>query len=182
MENENEITAFQFELEVPDGMTVSDATLTSRKSNQTLTYNLLDNGRYRFVAFSSNSQSFSGSEGALVNVLLKAGGTMTAGEYTIEVKNIELTTTSEEACKPANCSATLTVSNIKAGDANGDGNISITDAVAVVNYLLNRPSTSFRADAADLTGDGNITITDAVAIVNIVLGKRPANARMREPQ
>ena len=163
-------------------MTVTEATLTSRKSNQTLTYNLLDNGRYQFVAFSSNSQAFSGSEGALVNVLLKAGGTITPGNYTIEVKNIELTTTDEQACVPANCSATLTVSNIMVGDANGDGKISITDAVAVVNKVLGKPSANFRADAADVTGDGKITITDAVAIVNIVLGKRQANARMREPQ
>ena len=182
MTNEDDITAFQFELQLPEGFSVQDAVLTSRKSNQTMGYSLLENGNYRFTAFSPDAQAFSGSEGALVNVLLKAGGTMTPGDYIIKVKNIELTTTSEEACKPANCSATVTVGNIKVGDANGDGNISITDAVAVVNYLLNRPSTSFRADAADLTGDGNITITDAVAIVNIVLGKRPANARMREPQ
>ena len=67
-------------------------------------------------------------------------------------------------------------------DANGDGKISITDAVAVVNKLLGRPSSNFREEAADVNGDGRITITDAVAIVNIVLGKRSANARVGEPQ
>ena len=182
MTNEDDITAFQFELRLPKGFSVQDATLTARKSNHTMSYSLLENGNYQFAAFSLNARAFNGNEGALVNVTLKANSTVTPSDYTIEVKNIELTTTDEQACVPANCSATLTVSDIKVGDANGDGKISITDAVAVVNKLLGKPSVNFRADAADVTGDGKITITDAVAIVNIVLGKRPANARGREPQ
>ena len=182
MANEDEITAFQFELQLPEGVSVQDAALTARRSNQTMSYSQLANGNYQFAAFSLNARAFNGNEGALVNVILKANSTVTPGDYTIKVKSIELTTTDEQACVPANCSATLTVSNIKVGDANGDGKVSITDAVAVVNKLLGKPSANFRADAADVTGDGKITITDAVAIVNIVLGKRPANARMREPQ
>ena len=55
------------------------------------------------------------------------------------------------------------------GDANGDGKVTITDAVAVVNYILGNTSTGF--DAADVNGDGNVTITDAVGIVNIILNK-----------
>ena len=182
MTNEDDITAFQFELQLPEGFSVQDAALTARRSNQTMSYSQLENGNYQFAAFSLNARAFSGNEGALVNVTLKANSTVTPGDYTIKVKNIELTTTDGQACVPANCSATLTVSNIMVGDANGDGKVSITDAVAVVNKLLGKPSTNFRADAADVTGDGKITITDAVAIVNIVLGKRPANARGREPQ
>ncbi len=55
------------------------------------------------------------------------------------------------------------------GDANGDGKISITDAVYVVNYVLQQPEADFNAVAADVNGDGNITITDAVMIVNMIL-------------
>lgn len=56
-----------------------------------------------------------------------------------------------------------------AGDANGDGKVSITDAVYVVNYVLQQPASDFCEEAADLNGDGHITITDAVMIVNIIL-------------
>ena len=182
MSNENSITAFQFELALPNGVTIESAALTSRKSNQTLSYSKLANGNYQLVAFSSDSRAFSGNDGELVRVQLKVGDAVAAGDYTIEVKNIELTTTDEKSCNPADCSATLTVSDVQLGDANGDGKISITDAVAVVNKLLGKPSANFNANAADVNGDGRITITDAVAIVNIVLGKRPANARVREPQ
>jgi len=57
------------------------------------------------------------------------------------------------------------------GDANGDGKISITDAVYVVNYILQQAAADFNEKAADVNGDGSITITDAVQIVNIILGQ-----------
>ena len=76
-----------------------------------------------------------------------------------------------------------TVSNVKnqirlgithaavAGDANGDGNVSITDAVAIVNYILTNghPTGNFVFSAADMNGDKAITISDATAIVNRIL-------------
>ena len=55
------------------------------------------------------------------------------------------------------------------GDTNGDGKVSITDAVYIVNYVLHQPAADFREAAADLNGDGKITITDAVQIINIIL-------------
>lgn len=57
------------------------------------------------------------------------------------------------------------------GDVNGDGNISITDAVAIVNYVLGNPPAGFIAAVADVNGDGKIDISDAVKVVNIVLNK-----------
>lgn len=57
------------------------------------------------------------------------------------------------------------------GDVNGDGRISITDAVYVVNYVLKLPAANFHADAADVNGDGHISITDAVMIVNMILNQ-----------
>lgn len=55
------------------------------------------------------------------------------------------------------------------GDANGDGSVTIADAVAVVNYILGNASAGFIFGAADVNNDGKITITDAVTIVNMSL-------------
>ncbi len=71
------------------------------------------------------------------------------------------------------------------GDANGDGKVSITDAVYVVNYVLQQSAADFCEEAADLNGDGHITITDAVMIVNIILGQGQnvkAGQQLLEPQ
>ena len=62
------------------------------------------------------------------------------------------------------------------GDANGDGKITITDAVAIVNYILGTPSPGFNIQAADVSGDNDITITDAVAVVNIILNSGATSA------
>lgn len=64
--------------------------------------------------------------------------------------------------------ASFTTSFIK-GDANNDGQVTITDAVAIVNYILGNPSLSFSIEAADVNKDGSVTITDAVGVVNIIL-------------
>lgn len=55
------------------------------------------------------------------------------------------------------------------GDANGDGKVTITDAVGIVNKILGNPSTQFHEPAADVNHDYEITITDAVGVVNIIL-------------
>ncbi len=65
---------------------------------------------------------------------------------------------------------TTTGPNFVLGDANGDGDVTITDAVGVVNYILGNPSDNFSFKAADVNGDENISITDAVGVVNIILG------------
>ena len=65
------------------------------------------------------------------------------------------------------------------GDANGDGKVTITDAVAVVNYILNTTQGTFNVAAADVDGNGSITITDAVSIVNIILNSSSAGVKER---
>ena len=186
--NEDEITAMQFELSLPDGVNVTSAALTDRKNDHTIGYKQAANGNYQFTVFSGASKAFSGNEGVVANILLSVSNSMAAGNYTIQLKNIELTTTAAIAINPADQSATLTVSNIKLGDVNGDDKISITDAVGIVNYILGSPSATFHAEAADVNGDSKISITDAVAVVNIILNQSSSVKehrmleREREPQ
>jgi hypothetical protein len=66
---------------------------------------------------------------------------------------------------------TFTTTNILPGDANGDGDVTIADALAVVNVVLGQSPATFNREAADINQDNAITITDAVGIVNIILGK-----------
>ena len=183
MENDDSITAFQFEVSLPEGVSLVGCELTDRKSDQTLSFSELPNGNYQVAALSLTSKAFKDSEGALVNLQLATEKEMEAGEYNVTVKNIELTTTDEDALRPADCTAKLTVTDVMVGDSNGDGKISITDAVAIVNYILNKPSSSFAVEAADVNMDAKVTITDAVAIVNKILaGTTEAKSRAADMQ
>lgn len=55
------------------------------------------------------------------------------------------------------------------GDANGDGNVTVLDVTAVINYVLGKNPTPFVFDNADVNGDGNVTVLDVTAIINIIL-------------
>ena len=61
--------------------------------------------------------------------------------------------------------------SIKPGDSNGDGVVDINDALAIFNYVIGKPASTFNAAAADMNGDGVVDIADAVRIVNLVAGK-----------
>ena len=66
-------------------------------------------------------------------------------------------------------------STIQPGDANGDGNISVTDIAVVVNYILQLPNTNFSFTGADANGDGYVTVTDIGVIVDMILGNNVNN-------
>ena len=59
-----------------------------------------------------------------------------------------------------------------AGDANRDGEVTTSDAVAAVSFALEKEVPSEKAfKAADVNNSNSITVSDAVGIVNIALGK-----------
>lgn len=62
------------------------------------------------------------------------------------------------------------------GDVNGDGQVTITDVVKTIYYILGNSSSDFDFAAADVNGDGEITITDVGSIINTVLEKDKVTA------
>ena len=60
--------------------------------------------------------------------------------------------------------------DILSGDANGDGQLSITDATTIVDYVLTGSSPFINLECADVNGDGSISITDASLVVEMILG------------
>ena len=179
MNNTESITALQFEVSLPEGVTISKCQLTERKGeDHTVSYKKLSNGNYQVTAISLSKANFDGTAGALLNLTLDVDEGVTADDYTISLTNIELTTANTQAVNPADVSATLTVSSVKIADADGNGKVSITDAVAIVSYILGDDMAGFVAAAADVDGNGKITITDAVAVVDMILSGS-ASAKMR---
>ena len=107
---------------------------------------------------------------AMYNLIFQYGGIQDATIYSI------LDDKSYYGKSHENRTADRLLSFIK-GDANGDGSVTITDAVGVVNYILGDPSDNFNKKNANVNGDvgedgkPNITITDAVGVVNIILNQ-----------
>ena len=64
------------------------------------------------------------------------------------------------------------IQTLQTGDANGDGSVDVTDAVAVINAYLTSDQSGINAGVADVNYDGVIDITDAVAIINLYLNSQ----------
>jgi hypothetical protein len=61
---------------------------------------------------------------------------------------------------------TLTVLGDIEGDVNGDGNVDISDIVAIINVIASGEESKL----ADINGDNTIDISDIVAVINIIAG------------
>lgn len=83
----------------------------------------------------------------------------------------------------ADCPATLKVmteaeysefmaSQVKPGDVNNDGKISIVDATGIINFIIGGTTTGLNKDAADVNGDGKITIIDATLVIDKIVNNK----------
>ncbi|MDP4276774.1 MAG: chitobiase/beta-hexosaminidase C-terminal domain-containing protein [Bacteroidota bacterium] len=99
LENNKAFSAFVMDLYIPDGFHITgtdslnlDISLAGRKSDShTLSYHVLSDSSVRIMAYSSNNTSFTGLEGALVNISLETKD-LPSGKYLFKMKNIYFTT------------------------------------------------------------------------------------------
>ena len=59
--------------------------------------------------------------------------------------------------------------NENLGDVNGDGAITVTDVMLLVNHILGHINEFFIEENADVNGDKDITVTDVMVLVKMVL-------------
>lgn len=107
------------------------------------------------------------------------GDTKKSGDlsYTFDMPEQSLTLTAKfvynySPASPGDPSSTQTdVDNSLLGDVNGDGEVNVVDASAIVNYTIGKAAETFDTKVADYNRDGSINVADASAIVNHVIGK-----------
>ena len=62
-------------------------------------------------------------------------------------------------------------SHFPPGDVNHDGSVNITDALLVVDCILDREPIRFCGRHADILNDGTIDLSDVLRIIDIILGR-----------
>ena len=184
MENENDITAFQTDIYLVDGFElVKDENddyiveLSDRKGrDHVIMASDAPDGAVRVVSYSPTLKTFSGNEGPLFYITIKAPESGD-GVYPIIVKNTRLTTADDEEVLSPDAYCNVTVLPYIMGDVDGSGTITVLDVVLTAKYILFQNPEPFIFGAADLNGDGKITVTDVVKIAHLVL-----DADYDEPQ
>lgn len=171
MKSEESITNVQFDVVLPEGVTIKNSTLTDRKgSDHTITtYSV--NGATRFIVTSMGGQVFSDNDGAVINLSLDIDKNLAPGHRGITLRNVTLSTTGAVKVNTPACTAILSVSDIESGDADGDGVTDVNDVTSTINHILKKPVASFVRGAADVDGDSVIDVNDVQATIDKALGK-----------
>lgn len=181
MSNDMEVCAYQFDMLLPEGITVAtdaagrcQAKLGERTNGSR--HNLMcvkqPDGTVRFLCFSLYNYAFSSTNGCVATVQLNVAEDCKAGSLPITLSNIIISSPDETLVHvPGAKTSTIKVeSTQQRGDVNGDGVVNTTDAVLVINYYLGKSHT-IDFNAADMNNDGSINTTDAVLIINKYLNK-----------
>jgi hypothetical protein len=177
LNNEQTIAGFQFDLQLPAGISVAKsgddylASLTSRASALSVGVRKLDSGDYRFLVVSSAGDRVTGTEGEVMNITLDIPIDATIGENSITLKNIALTAVGSgvnTTLYPDNETSTLTVLDYTLGDVNDDSNINVVDVAAIAAHVAGQTPTAFTEIAADVNTDGVVNSADiSVEVTNI---------------
>ena len=191
MNNDEQITAFQFDIVLPRALTINgisdnygsymiDVAYTNRaRVSHIIDAEYQNDGSIRVIGYSSQNDAFRYYDGELLNIGVAVQDWVSNGDYYVTLKNIRLINTEGKEFKPYDTSFVITVSGLK-GDANNDGQVTMSDVVAIVNYVLGQANANFNFYNADVNGNGDVTMADVVGVVNIVMGKTAAGARMTE--
>ena len=180
--DEETIMGFQFDLELPAGVTVAEkdgkllAQLTGNAVNtHSISSSKVSDGLYRFVVTPQGSRAISQANGDGMTITIDVADNVAVGTYTMTIKDIEMTVKKTgnvyEDIHPNNSTAKLTITEAVMGDVNGDGRVSVTDVISMNSYILEEEPAQFIRKVADLNGDGKVTITDLVQVIDIILGR-----------
>ena len=180
MKNTVDIQGYQFNLYLPDGVTVAinenGKAMVSLSTERTTTddmdyfkYNLKPDGHLTVMCASTEGYTFEGSDGEVALITLDVSDDMEEGEYAIVLKDIVLTDANATAHETEYIKSTLEVFTYKLGDVNADTKINVADFVAVANHILGNTPSVFIYKAADVNKDTKINVADFVGIANMIL-------------
>lgn len=182
MKNETPIRGFQFDLYLPDGVTVAknakDRIMASLSSGRlpeddehSLTTGELTDGAIRFLCSSLYDENFTGNDGEIVTLTVNVSDDMEDGDYPIIIKNARLTETDISKYYIIDyVKSTLTVSSYMLGDINADNEVDVRDYTGVANHIMGNTPDGFVVKAGDVDENGDIDVRDYTGIANIIMG------------
>lgn len=197
MKNTADIRGFQFDLYLPNGVTVaktSKGKYVCSLSNgrlpeddeHTLTLSEQEDGALRFLCGSQYNETFTGSEGEIATMKLLIAEDMAEGNYPIVLKKVKLSETDiSNYYYTETVQTSLTVISYTLGDISGDGEVDVSDYIGVANYILGNAPEGFNALAADVNNDNVVDVSDYIGVANLILygdvyGNTASNASRRQ--
>lgn len=180
--DEDVISGFQFDLALPEGVSVATNTngqlqvaLTDRTSNHSISADKVAEGLYRFIVVSLSGKPITQGEGDVMTITLEADANIGIGDYIVTAKDIELTVkdgTTYTQVYPRDNTARLAITDLLPGDVTGDNKVTVTDVISIISYILGEEPVLFIKTAADVNGDEKVSVTDAISVIDFILNNK----------
>lgn len=166
LDNETAFTAFQTDINLPEGMDVDlqSFALTNRKAtDHRISARTQPDGTIRLISYSLGVNPYSDNSGALVTFQVTACDDMTL-PATIDLKQSLFTClTGEETALPDNvCNVYLQ------NDVDCNGIVGLDDLTTLINILVYLYE--YQA-CADVNKDGYVGMDDLTLLINVLVGK-----------
>ena len=178
MTNKSSINAFQFDMTLPDGITIAqnavgkpDIRLGSRcASGYGIETKEMADGSTRIVAI--GEKALPGNEGEVLVIGLHADAGMKTSELTAKLRNIYLANTDFRSveCRDVDVQVKVTP-YLRKGDVNVDALITAIDVIGTQAIQSNRAPENLSFYAADIDDNGLINTLDISGVRNMVLNE-----------
>lgn len=177
LDNYTSIVGAQMDVHLPSGVSqenVGSAFSTSNRLQGMMTSCIaLGGGVYRVVMYSINNTPITSNSGNLFSLLLDVNNIEQIEGQTLLIDNIVLSNANGTNYASSSMNS-LVVDEAPElptliGDVNGDGKVTMADAVATMDYYLHWTAASSADAPYDINQDGKITMADAVEVMNIYL-------------
>lgn len=140
--------------------------LDMRAKKMSVTMQDWGNGKYDFALTPSTATAtISSGDDTFITFHVVLPDDMAAGDYALKLTKCLIQsktdgTTQDNAL--SDVTSVLTVNDYTAGDVNGDGTVTPSDAIMTLYHYFSVEQTGFNAKAADVNGDGSVTPADAI--------------------
>ena len=167
LENAGAATGIQFDVYLPSGFEVTDATAGERLSSNAMVMKNAYSGytRVMIMTMSGNVVDAVG-EGVICNLSVKVPSAA-SGEYELSTQNSVIAVNGSNITMNASSAVITVTGGSQPGDVNGDGNVNISDVTALIDILLNGGNAPA---SADVNGDNQVNIADVTALIDMLLG------------
>lgn len=172
IDNYDDVTGLQFDVTCPPQYEAGSCQVAARAAGMTVTARQVGDHTWRYFCYFLSGTGISAGSGAVTTLRLTPITTPVAvGTYQVSVTNIKMGVSNLSDKYAGNdLQTTFSVKAGLRGDANGDGEVNVTDIMAVANSILGIQMQIFDETAADVNRDGDVNVTDIMGIANIILG------------
>jgi len=173
LNNAGAYSAFQVDLQLPEGVELIDVALTDRAmSTHTIAWNTLRNGKVRVIAYSASNAAITGNEGNLINLVVKADAAMADEAVMTLAEGIFVTTDgAEHAVADVNVAMrtkTTDIENVSEGTfkVHGVAGAIIVESAETVTVEIYTVAGQLVQSVSATAGKHVITVPAGVYVVN----------------